>query len=143
MAATRVFVETLNATDANAGRTRLARSRPSRSPPAWFFGGWYYVVYYHIDEEALIMSGPVPWAHSFFMESEEHLFFISLILAFYLPFVDPHASGGQRGTARAMVMVVAARHRTQRTGDRGCGRDHQLGCQDDAGRYGRAARRPR
>jgi hypothetical protein len=53
---------------------------------AWLLGGWYYVVFYHTDK-ALILKGPYPGAHSFFMETKEHLFFIPLILALYLPLV--------------------------------------------------------
>jgi len=62
------------------------------------------VVFYHIDK-ALILNGPYPWAHSYFMETKEHLFFIPLILALYLPLVARLRVDVNRA-ARAMVLVV-------------------------------------
>ena len=62
------------------------------------------MVFYHIDK-ALILNGPYPWAHSYFMETKEHLFFIPLILALYLPLVARLRVDVNRA-ARAMVLVV-------------------------------------
>ena len=52
----------------------------------WVVAGYWYVVFYGDDKQVIIKSS---WnlAHKFFMETKEHIFFISLILAFYLPFV--------------------------------------------------------
>ncbi|MDA8109344.1 MAG: hypothetical protein M0015_12025 [Betaproteobacteria bacterium] len=47
----------------------------------------------------------MPWAHTFFMETKEHLFFIPLILAFYLPFVAG-LKLSTNATARPMVFLV-------------------------------------
>jgi hypothetical protein len=101
------FVEVLNASDANRRRIWIASMVTAICfGLAWILGGWYYVMYYHIDK-AIIMNGPVPWAHSFFMESKEHLFFIPLILAFYLPLVACLNLAVNK-TARSMALVVAA-----------------------------------
>ena len=82
-----LLVEALNANDTNNARLRKA---------AWsvaflmlltlLFGGQWYVVYYPV-EKAVILHGPWPFAHNFFMEVKEHLFFIPLILALYLPII--------------------------------------------------------
>jgi hypothetical protein len=106
LAAVWVFVEALNASAANHRRLWLASLAVTGCfVLAWVLGGWYYVVFYHTDK-ALILQGPFPWAHNFFMETKEHLFFIPLILALYLPFVTRLRVNVNR-TARAMVLVVA------------------------------------
>lgn len=64
-------------------------------------------MYYHGGDQQIILKGPVPWAHSFFMETKEHLFFIPLILAFYLPLVARLRLSVNRA-ARVMVLVVTA-----------------------------------
>ena len=106
LAAVWVFVEALNATDGNHRRLWLASLTVAACfVLAWLLGGWYYVVFYHTDK-ALILQGPYPWAHSFFMETKEHLFFIPLILALYLPLVA-RLRLDVNHAARVMVLVVA------------------------------------
>jgi hypothetical protein len=53
---------------------------------AYISGGYWYVATYPADK-ALIKAGPWPWAHDFFMEVKEHIFFILLLLSLYLPAV--------------------------------------------------------
>ncbi len=50
----------------------------------WIVAGYWYVHFYGVDK-TMILKGPWPWAHSFFMETKEHLFFIALLLGLYLP----------------------------------------------------------
>jgi len=108
VAAVWVFVETLNATDDNQQRIWYASlTTAGLFALTWFFAGWYYTIYYHSGDQQIIQNGPVPWAHSFFMETKEHLFFIPLVLAFYLPFVTRLRLSVNR-TARIMVLVVSA-----------------------------------
>jgi hypothetical protein len=73
---------------------------------AWILGGYWYVHYYYA-EKAVILKGPWPFAHNLFMETKEHLFFIPLILALYLPIVAG-INLARNKSARAMVMVVSA-----------------------------------
>lgn len=51
---------------------------------SWITGGIYYVLYYGGAVKPAILSGSNPFAHSFFMETKEHLFlflpFFSLVL---------------------------------------------------------------
>lgn len=107
LAAVWVIVEAINASPENAGRIRLAALVVTGCiVAAWMLGGFWYVNYYYADK-AVILKGPWPWAHNFFMETKEHLFFIPLILALYLPIAARnklHLSTG----ARNMVLAVAA-----------------------------------
>jgi len=107
LAALWVFVEALNASEANAARTRTAAALVAFfMAVTCFVGGYWYVRFYPADR-AMILKGPWPFAHNVFMETKEHLFFATLILALYLPF-----AAGERlasnPAARKMVLCVAA-----------------------------------
>jgi hypothetical protein len=84
MAALWVFVEALNARPANARRTRIgAIAAAACMTGAWICGGYWYVHFYPA-EKAMILEGPWPFAHNLFMETKEHLFFVTAILSFLL-----------------------------------------------------------
>ncbi len=105
LAAIWVFVEALNAQEGNAGRIRLASLFVSAfMVAAWIFGGYWYVHFYP-PEKAIILKGPWPFAHNLFMETKEHLFFVTLILALYLPIAASEKLYASRG-ARNMVLCV-------------------------------------
>jgi hypothetical protein len=107
IAAVWVFVETLNAGPANLGRLRTVAVLVALFIVlAWILGGYWYVTYY-APEKAIILKGPWPWAHSLVMETKEHLFFIPLILALYLP-IAARADLVASRPARVMVLSVAA-----------------------------------
>ncbi len=106
MASVWILVEALNATEANQHRIRLASYTVAACIIcAWVLGGYWYVTYYYA-EKAMILKGPWPFAHNLFMETKEHLFFIPLILALYLPIVAARTLASN-AAARAMVVVVA------------------------------------
>lgn len=99
-----ILVDALNASEANQGRFRLAAYAVTGCiVAAWILGGYWYVNYYYA-EKAIILKGPWPFAHNLFMETKEHLFFIPLILALYLPIV---AARKLASNAAARAMVVA------------------------------------
>jgi hypothetical protein len=101
-----VLVETLNAREENAGRTRRAALLAALCMSVtWIVGGYWYVHFYPLDR-ALILKGPWPWAHTLFMETKEHLFFITLILSFYLP-IAARDKLDANAAARKMVLCVA------------------------------------
>jgi len=50
----------------------------------YIIAGYWYVVFY-APEKAVILKGPWPFAHNYFMETKEHVFFVVLLLATYLP----------------------------------------------------------
>jgi hypothetical protein len=107
LAAVWVFVETLNAQPGNAGRIRQAALLTAvLMAAAWICGGYWYVHFYPA-EKALILKGPWPFAHNIFMETKEHLFFITGILAFLLPVVA-RENLASSAAARKLVLSVAA-----------------------------------
>jgi hypothetical protein len=80
-----VFVEVLNVRPANIGRLQTAAIVVAVCmAAAWICGGYWYVHFYP-PEKALILKGPWPLAHNLFMETKEHLFFVTAILALLLP----------------------------------------------------------
>jgi hypothetical protein len=107
LAALWVFLEALNAQPGNAGRTRAAALVTAVSmAAAWICGGYWYVHFYPA-EKALILTGPWPFAHNLFMETKEHLFLITGMLAFLLPVVAREKLDSN-AAARKLVLSVAA-----------------------------------
>jgi hypothetical protein len=101
------FVEALNASEANAQRMRLAAlSAAVFVCLAWVAGGYWYTHFYGADK-ALILKGPLPWAHNLVMETKEHLFFMPLVLALYLPIVARQRLFAN-AAARTMGLAVSA-----------------------------------
>jgi hypothetical protein len=102
-----VFVEALNASEANRSRLRIAAFVVTACMLiAWALGGYGYTVLY-APEKTIILAGPWPWAHNLVMETKARLFFIPLILALYLPLAATANLARSRG-ARAVVMTAAA-----------------------------------
>ncbi|WP_428539989.1 hypothetical protein [Profundibacter sp.] len=107
IAAVWVFVATFNVTHENVGRIRLAaKTSAVMIWLAFIVAGYFYVVYYGGDK-AIIKAGPWPWAHSFFMENKEHMFFMVLVLATFLPIATSGPVDSNRGV-RKVVMWSAA-----------------------------------
>jgi uncharacterized membrane protein YwaF len=106
IAAVWVLAETLNASVANLSRIRLAALVTAVCmTAAWILGGYWYVRFYPA-EKAMILAGPWPFAHNVAMETKEHLFFVTGILAFYLP-IAAFEKLHENPMARRMVMTVA------------------------------------
>jgi hypothetical protein len=106
LAALWVFVETLNAQERNAARTRKgALLVAACMVAAWILGGYWYVHFYPADK-AIILKGPWPFAHELFMETKEHLFFLTLILSFYLTIASREKLYAN-SSARKMVLWVS------------------------------------
>jgi len=107
LAALWVFLEALNAQPGNAGRIRAAALVTAVSmAAAWICGGYWYVHFYPA-EKALILQGPWPFAHNLVMETKEHLFLITGMLAFLLP-VTTREKLFSNAAARKLVLSVAA-----------------------------------
>ena len=102
-----VFVETVNAREQNMERIQI---RPPWPCAVFMFGGLdfggYWYLHYTQWKEALILKGPWPFAHNLFMETKEHLFLMTLILAFYLPIATRDRLYSNTA-ARRMVLSVA------------------------------------
>jgi hypothetical protein len=100
-----VFVETLNAREENAARIRTGVAAvPICLGIACILGGYWYLRFYPA-EKAIILGGPWTFAHNLFMETKEHLFFLTLILALYLPIAAAEKLYAN-ASARRMVLSV-------------------------------------
>ena len=107
LAALWVFIEALSAQPGNAARIRAAALVTALSmAAAWICGGYWYVHFYPA-EKALILGGPWPFAHNLVMETKEHLFLITGMLAFLLP-VATREELFSHAAARKLVLSVAA-----------------------------------
>ena len=101
-----MFVEALSAQTANVVRTKTAAIVVAICMAgAWICGGYWYVHFYP-PEKVLILNGPWPFAHTLFMETKEHLFFITAILAFLLP-IATREKLHSNSAARKRVLSVA------------------------------------
>ena len=82
-----LFVDLLNLNDANIHRIqKLSMGVMVLIVIAYLVGGYWYVAHYAPDK-AVILAGSWPWAHNYFMEVKEHLFFTLILLSLYLPIV--------------------------------------------------------
>lgn len=107
IAAVWVFVDALNASAANLARIRwISCASAAFMWLAFVVGGYWYVAIYKTDK-AVILKGPWPFAHSFFMETKEHLVIMLLLLATYLPIVAANNLVSNRD-ARRLVLSVSA-----------------------------------
>lgn len=79
---------------------------------SWITGGIYCVTYYGGPVKAAIKAGPNPWAHSFFMETKEHVFlllpFISLALALAFFFGGERIIGDDKKRRALFVVAIIA-----------------------------------
>jgi hypothetical protein len=101
-----VFVDVLHASEANQARIRtMSLAVALFMWLAYLIGGYWYVVFYSTDK-ALILKGPWPFAHNFFMEMKEHVALMLLLLATYLP-IAASSSLFSNKSARSVVLCVA------------------------------------
>ena len=111
MAAMWVFVEALHPRPENARRIQIAAMIAAvLMAGAWIFGGYWYVHFY-APEKALILKGPWPFAHNIVMETKEHLFFVTLILAILLPIATKeklYASSAARKLVLSIALLMTA-----------------------------------
>jgi hypothetical protein len=102
-----LFVDVLNAHEGNLARIRwMSRAAALSLWLAFMAGGWFYVVDYKADRD-VILKGPWPFAHNYFMETKEHFVITLLLLATYLPIAASNNLAANRD-ARRLVLCVAA-----------------------------------
>ena len=83
LAALWIFVEVLHASATNQARIgRMSWAAAVAMWLAFLVGGYWYVCFYKADKD-IILKGPWPFAHNFFMETKEHLVILLLMLATY------------------------------------------------------------
>ncbi|NQV93344.1 hypothetical protein HQ403_02495 [Candidatus Kaiserbacteria bacterium] len=80
---------------------------------SWLMGGYYYVLRYGPEVKPVIKSGDNPWAHSFFMETKEHIFLLLPVLTFMLALIffvrgEEVVSKGRMKRAVIYITVLTA-----------------------------------
>jgi len=101
-----VFVDVLNVSEANLARIRkMSCAAAVFMWLAFLIAGYWYVVFYKVDK-AIILKGPWPFAHSFFMETKEHLVIMLLLMVTYLPIAAANNLPASK-EARRVVLWVA------------------------------------
>lgn len=102
-----VFVDALNASDANQVRIRaMSFAVAAFMWLAYLVGGYWYVFHYATDK-AFILRGPWPFAHKFLMETKEHVAPMLLLLTTFLPIAASDNLASNKA-ARSVVLYVAA-----------------------------------
>src|ERR1022692_4923642 len=100
-----IFVDVLHASETNQARIRkMCWAAAVAMWLAFCIAGYWYVVFYNVDK-AIILKGPWPFAHSFFMETKEHLVIMLLLLVTYLPIAASHNLAANKGERRVMLWV--------------------------------------
>jgi hypothetical protein len=68
-------------------------------------GGYWYLTFYYVDK-AIILKGPWPFAHTFFMEMKEHVAIMLLLLVTYLPIAAANNTAVNKGARKLVLWVV-------------------------------------
>ena len=106
VAAVWLFVDVLHANEANQGRIRaMSAAVAVLMWLAYLIGGYWYLTFYYTDK-ALILKGPWPFAHSFFMEMKEHVVIMLLLLATYLPIAASNNTAVNKAARKIMLWVT-------------------------------------
>jgi hypothetical protein len=101
-----VFVDVINYSEANHGRIqRMSCAAATLMWIGFVFGGYWYVTYYKADK-AIILKGPWPFSHNFFMETKEHLVMLLLMLATYLPIAAASNLAASKDARRVVLWVA-------------------------------------
>jgi predicted membrane channel-forming protein YqfA (hemolysin III family) len=108
MFAVALFVDVLNVNEGNIERIKkLSLAVAVLIVLAYIIGGYWYVVYYGHDRD-IIKAGQWPWAHNYFMEVKEHLFFVMLLLGIYLPIAVYRNTPLMEKEKRCLVLGICA-----------------------------------
>jgi len=103
-----LFMDVLNVSEKNIARIRkLSLAVSVLIILAYVVGGYWYVVYYGQDRD-IIKAGQWAWAHNYFMEVKEHVFFMMLLLGIYLPIAVYRNLHPAEKKNRSLVLVVCA-----------------------------------
>jgi hypothetical protein len=101
-----LFVDVLNANEGNLARIRrMSWAAAALMWTAFLVGGWWYITFYKNDK-ALILKGPWPFAHNFFMETKEHLVFMLLLLTTYLPIIAANNLAKSQAARKVALWVI-------------------------------------
>lgn len=104
-------VEVINISPKNLARIKQASFvQAFLISASYLVGGWWYVAYYAAFDRTVILKGPFPQGHRFFMEAKEHVFFIMLLFSLILPVIASQnnllASKGARKLAMTVAVII-------------------------------------
>ncbi len=100
-----VFVDVWHVSETNLARIRkMCRAIAGVMWIAFLVAGYWYVVFYKVDK-AIILKGPWPLAHNFFMETKEHLVIMLLLLVSYLPIAASNNLAANPDARRLVLWV--------------------------------------
>ena len=101
-----VFVDVLNVSEANQYRIRkMSCDAAVFMWIAFLIAGYWYVFSYKADK-AIILKGPWPFAHTFFMETKEHLVIMLLLMVTYLPIAAANNLSANKDARRVVLWVA-------------------------------------
>jgi hypothetical protein len=101
-----LFVDVLHANEANQSRIRtMSMAVAILMWLAYLVGGYWYLTFYYVDK-AIILKGPWPFAHSFFMEMKEHVAIMLLLLVTYLPIAAANNTAVNKGARKLVLWIV-------------------------------------
>jgi hypothetical protein len=101
-----VFVDALNVSASNQARVRrMSCAAAVFMWLAFVIAGYWYVFDYPADK-AIILKGPWPFAHRFFMETKEHLVILLLLLTTFLPVAAAGNLAANRDARRVVLWVA-------------------------------------
>jgi hypothetical protein len=101
-----LFVDVLHANELNLDRIqRMSWAAAIFMWLSFLIGGYWYVVSYKVDK-AIILKGPWPFAHSYFMETKEHLVIMLLLLVTYLPIAASNNLAANKDARRVVLWVT-------------------------------------
>ena len=102
-----LFVDVVNANENNIARIqKLSLAVAVMIVVAYLVGGYWYVVYYGGDRD-IIKAGKWPWAHNYFMEVKEHVFFLMLLLSLYLPIATHRIGALTDKKNRNLILMIS------------------------------------
>ncbi len=101
-----VFVDALNVSTTNQARIqKMSWAAAVCMWAAFVIAGYWYVTAYGADK-VIILKGPWPFAHKFFMETKEHLVILLLLLATYLPIAAANNLAASKDARRVVLWVA-------------------------------------
>jgi len=101
-----LFVDALNASEANQARIKvLSLGVAVTMWISFLIAGYWYLVYYAPDK-AIILKGPWPFAHKFFMEMKEHVVIMLLLLTTFLPIVAFNNLAANKAARKVVLWVT-------------------------------------
>ena len=104
-----LIAEVLNSNDSNQHRIKRASSFVRFFMVlTWLVAGYWYVVFYGVDKTVIVHSSTWSFAHKFFMETKEHIFFIVLVLSLYLPIIVKKNNLAQNDDAKKLVIMISS-----------------------------------